>query len=87
MLRRTLEIAINRAIDTFPAVLVTGPRQSGKTTLLHMGWDRTHRFVSLENSDARSRALSDPVGFLRDHPPPVIIDEMSKEMLSCTRSR
>jgi predicted AAA+ superfamily ATPase len=63
-------------MKTFPAVLVTGPRQSGKTTLLQAGWGNTHHFVSLENPDVRSRALSDPVGFLREHPPPAMLDEI-----------
>ncbi len=76
MLPRTLETAIRRACRTFPAVLVTGPRQSGKTTLLRAGWGATHRYVSLENPDVRARALADPVGFLRDNPPPVILDEI-----------
>jgi uncharacterized protein len=71
-----MEDTVRRAIRTFPAVLVTGPRQSGKTTLLKMGWDRTHRFVSLENPDIRARALADPVGFLRENHPPVILDEI-----------
>jgi uncharacterized protein len=76
MLNRVMEETIRRAIRTFPAVLVTGPRQSGKTTLLKMGWSRSHRFVPLENPDIRARALADPVGFLRDNPPPAILDEI-----------
>jgi len=76
MLRRTMEQTIRRATRTFPAVLVTGPRQSGKTTLLTMGWGRTHRFVPLENPDIRARAAADPVGFLRENHPPVILDEI-----------
>lgn len=88
MLKRTLETTIRRAMRTFPAVLVTGPRQSGKTTLLRHGWGPTHRFVSLENPDTRRRALADPVGLLRDHPPPVIIDEIQyvPELLSYIKS-
>jgi len=76
MLIRVMEDTIRRAIRTFPAVLVTGPRQSGKTTLLKMGWSRTHRFVALENPDVRGRALADPVGFLRENNAPVILDEI-----------
>jgi uncharacterized protein len=64
------------ACRTFPAVVVTGPRQSGKTTLLRKGWGHSHRYVSLENPDLRSRALADPAGFFRDTPPPVILDEI-----------
>ena len=73
---RTLESTIRKACRTFPAIIVTGPRQSGKTTLLRTRWGKTHRFVSLENPDFRARALADPVGFLRDHPPPLILDEI-----------
>jgi predicted AAA+ superfamily ATPase len=76
MLTRIMEDTLRRAIRTFPAVLVTGPRQSGKTTLLKMEWGRTHRFVALENPDVRARALADPVGFLRENHPPVILDEI-----------
>lgn len=76
LLKRTLAATIRRAMKTFPAVLVTGPRQSGKTTLLRSEWLKTHRFVSLENLDVRSRATADPVGFFRTNPPPLILDEI-----------
>jgi len=76
MFPRTLEGAIEKAMKTFPAVLVTGPRQSGKTTLLFERFSKSHRFVSLENPDVRARVLEDPVGFLKDHPPPIILDEI-----------
>ncbi|MBI2440220.1 MAG: ATP-binding protein [Lentisphaerae bacterium] len=89
MFTRVIEQTIRRACRTFPAVLVTGPRQSGKTTLLRMGWGATHRLLSLENPDLRARALSDPVGFLRDNPPPVILDEIqyAPELLAYIKTR
>ena len=73
---RILEHAIRRAMRTFPAILITGPRQSGKTTLLTERFSKTHRFVSIENPDVRARLLDDPIGFLKAHPPPVILDEI-----------
>lgn len=76
MIPRTLESTVKRAMKTFPAVLITGPRQSGKTTLLAEGFSATHRFVSLENPDIRARLNEDPVSFLRENPPPVILDEI-----------
>lgn len=76
MFPRILEGAILKAMKTFPAVLVTGPRQSGKTTLLFERFSKSHRFVSLENPDIRARVLEDPVGFLNANPPPIILDEI-----------
>ena len=73
---RTLSGLLEKAVKGFPAALVTGPRQSGKTTLLRSRFDATHRYVSLEAPHVRERALADPVGFLGDHPPPVILDEI-----------
>ncbi len=76
MIKRIMEETVKRACRSFPAVVLTGPRQSGKTTLLRMGWGQSHRYVSLENPDQRNRALADPLAFLRDNPPPVILDEI-----------
>jgi predicted AAA+ superfamily ATPase len=76
LLHRTLSGPLHRALAGFPAVLVTGPRQSGKTTLLRSRFGDSHRYVSLEAPHVRERALADPVGFLADHPPPVILDEV-----------
>ena len=76
MLPRTLEETLRKALKTFPAVLVTGPRQSGKTTLLSERFRATHRFVSLENPDIRARVLEDPIGFLNEHSPPIVLDEI-----------
>ncbi len=73
---RTLAKTIQKARKTFPAVVITGPRQSGKTTLLKNLFGKTFRYVSLENPDTRSRAQTDPVGFLSQYQPPLIIDEI-----------
>lgn len=73
---RTLEAALRRAAREFPAVLVTGPRQSGKSTTLRHVFRRTHRYVSLEPLDVREVARADPRGFLAAHAAPVILDEI-----------
>jgi uncharacterized protein len=76
MIPRTLEQTIQSAMKTFPATLVTGPRQSGKTTLLKERFGKSHRFISLEDPDLRRMIEEDPRGFLANNPPPVILDEI-----------
>jgi len=69
---RVLARTILKALKSFPAIVVTGPRQSGKTTLLKMLFAKTHRFVTLEDPDIRMRAKEDPLHFLDQYQPPVI---------------
>ncbi len=86
---RVLANTINRAIKTFPAVVVTGPRQAGKTTLYRMLFSKTHNFVSLEDPDVRLRAKEDPLNFLNQYKPPLIIDEIQylPELLSYIKTK
>lgn len=73
---RSLEPVLRRAVREFPAVVVTGPRQSGKTTLLRHIFGKRHHYISLEPPDVRSAASSDPRGFIEMNPPPIILDEV-----------
>jgi len=57
-------------------VLLTGPRQSGKTTLLKHLFGKRYAYVSLEPPDMRAAAIADPRGFLDIYPAPVILDEI-----------
>ncbi|HWR59706.1 MAG TPA: ATP-binding protein [Thermodesulfovibrionales bacterium] len=75
-IERTLGPVVRRAVREFPAVVLTGPRQSGKTTLLKHIFGSSYRYVSLEPPDVRMAAAQDPRGFLEMYPPPVIFDEV-----------
>lgn len=59
-------------------MVLTGPRQSGKTTLLRRLYSDSHGYVSLDPPDVRQAARSDPRGFLAMHPAPVILDEIQQ---------
>lgn len=74
-IQRSLEPTLRKAAREFPVVVLTGPRQSGKTTLLLHLLAKRYRYVSLEPPDVRAAAAADPRGFLAMHPPPVIFDE------------
>ncbi|MBI5906313.1 MAG: ATP-binding protein [Deltaproteobacteria bacterium] len=73
---RSLEPVVRKAARDFPAVILTGPRRSGKTTILRHLFRETHRYVSLEPPDVRAAAAEDPRTFLEWNPPPVILDEV-----------
>lgn len=73
---RILETTLLNASKTFPACLVTGPRQSGKTTLLKNLFSNKAKFISLEEYDTRLWAIEDPRDFLENNKPPIIIDEI-----------
>jgi hypothetical protein len=75
-LKRQLEDTILSARKTFPAILVTGPRQSGKTTLLKTLLSKYADFVSLEEPDIRLWAIEDPRDFLARKKTPLILDEI-----------
>lgn len=73
---RSMEELIQRVLKGFPAMILTGPRQSGKTTMLRHALQSTHRYVSLEDFEYRDLAIKDPKAFLDRFPPPVIYDEI-----------
>jgi len=75
MIKRTLERKLKELAGYYPVVMVTGPRQSGKTTLCRMSWPE-RRYVSLEALDSRDFVRSDPRGFLAEYSHDVIIDEV-----------
>lgn len=76
-LNRSLENVVKEASGEYPVVLVTGPRQVGKTTMLLKLMEGTDRsYVSLDDLNERELAKDDPELFLQIHKPPVLIDEV-----------
>ena len=81
-IKRAAEDTIARVSKMFPVLLVTGPRQVGKTTLLQKlleeqeteGFHR--KYVTLDDPDVRYLAKHDPALFLQRYSPPVLIDEI-----------
>lgn len=76
-IKRNLEAVISQLTNEYPVILLTGPRQVGKTTMLQKlmaGTDRT--YVTLDDLNERSLAKNDPELFLQLHKPPVLIDEV-----------
>lgn len=73
---RHLSAVVRECSDTFPALLVTGPRQVGKSTLLESAASANRRVVTLDDPAARRLAREDPAFFLQTCPPPVLIDEI-----------
>ena len=77
MIERDLAPRLERSARAAPAITLTGPRQSGKTTLCRSVFP-DHRYVSLEATDIRSFAVDDPRGFLAQFPQGAIIDEVQR---------
>ena len=75
-IERDIEYVIKKAAQQFPSLIVTGPRQSGKTSLLKHLFSKTYRYVSLDEPDIRLMAVREPRLLLENYPPPVIIDEV-----------
>ena len=82
MIFRHLTPALRRAAERYPVVTITGPRQSGKTTLVRAVFPG-YRYASLEAPDVRARAVADPRGFLAQGER-MILDEIQRapELLS-----
>ena len=76
-INRNLENIVMDVSKEYPVVLVTGPRQVGKTTMLQKLMEGTDRkYVSLDDLNERNLAKTDPELFLQLHKPPVLIDEV-----------
>jgi hypothetical protein len=86
---KALEGVLQRAVGEFPVTVIVGPRQSGKTTMLHRLYGAERPIVSLEPPDVRAAAVGDPRAFLDLYPPPVICDEIhyAPDLLAYVKER
>lgn len=75
-IKRAVEEIIKKTAATFPVLMVTGPRQVGKSTLLGHLAEPERKMVTLDDPDIRYLAKSDPALFLQRYAPPVLIDEI-----------
>lgn len=74
-IEREISSRVRKLSESFPAIILTGARQTGKTSLLrHIFPD--YRYISLDLPILAEQAEESPESFLRDNPPPVIIDEV-----------
>jgi len=74
---RQIATIIQKQKSKFPILAITGPRQSGKTTLIRNLFN-DYQYLTLENPDTREFATSDPVGFLNKYDQKIILDEVQK---------
>lgn len=75
---RTLSEVINQANQYFKVILITGPRQVGKTTLFKKMREENRKYVTLDDASDLLLAQEDPVQFFEKYSPPVLIDEVQK---------
>lgn len=75
-IKRKIEDTILNVNSTFPVLMLTGPRQSGKTTLLSKLSEANRKYVTLDDPADRLFAKNEPTAFLERYSPPVIIDEI-----------
>ena len=75
-IKRALENRIREINLQFPALIVTGSRQIGKTTMLKRIAEEERKYISLDDPMAREMARSEPALFMERYAPPVLIDEI-----------
>ncbi len=75
-IKRHLEATIEKLSGCFKVLLVTGPRQVGKTTLLRKLAEGNRTYVTMDDINVRSLAMTEPALFLQRYKPPLLIDEI-----------
>ena len=77
-IHRKLELVLKTYLNAFPVIAVTGPRQSGKSTMLRKLFKKSHTYVTFDDFQIVNRFTDDPVGFFDSFSGPVIFDEAQK---------
>ena len=83
-LKRTITERIKQVNKTFPALIITGARQVGKTTVLKQCIENDRDYITFDNLLSRQRAINDPALFMQNHKGKLFIDEIqySSDILS-----
>ena len=74
MIERQLAHTLKKRLNKFPILTLTGPRQSGKSTLLKKYFP-DYEYINLERLDYRNLIMNDPIGFLKSQEKSIIFDE------------
>jgi len=75
-IKRTISDSIKNISSNWPVLLLIGPRQVGKSSVLAMLKEEERKYVTLDHLPARELAVGDPQAFLQKYGPPVVIDEV-----------
>ncbi|PJA21449.1 MAG: AAA family ATPase, partial [Deltaproteobacteria bacterium CG_4_10_14_0_2_um_filter_43_8] len=84
MIQRTIEQLVLKRAAQYPVVTLTGPRQSGKSTLCQALFPN-YKYLNLEDLALREFASSDPVGFIHQNQGGVILDEIQRVPELCSQ--
>ncbi len=81
-IKRAIGPTIRKISDSFKVMLVTGPRQVGKTTLLKNLAELTRKYVTLDDPNMSRLAKQEPALFIESFSPPVMVTRMEKKSIS-----
>ena len=78
-IKRHIEAVLVDLLEQYPCVVISGPRQVGKSTMTeHIPNADKYKFITLDDDELRALALTDPKLFMQLYPPPICIDEIQK---------
>lgn len=79
MYRRNIKPLLEKAITRSPVILITGARQTGKSTLVkEIAQEKNYKYVSFDNLQTLQAAKTDPIAFISNSPKPLILDEVQR---------